>query len=86
MALGLIPVAADVPGVREWLDDDTGFPYELYNGAELQKIIGDLITGTENHVAMRQQNFGRVKQEAIFETNIVQMIKAMQELVRRSEP
>lgn len=84
MALGLVPIAADVPGVREWLDDESGYPYELYNGAELQKIIGDLITRPGNHAAIRQRNFNRVKQEALFEKNVGQMIEAMQGLVPRS--
>jgi L-malate glycosyltransferase len=84
MALGLVPIAADVPGVREWLDDDSGYPYELYNGAELQKIIGNLITNPTNHEVMRRRNFERVKQEALFESNVGQMIEAMQGLVRRS--
>jgi L-malate glycosyltransferase len=83
MALGLIPIAADIPGVQEWLDDDSGYPYPLYDGAALQKIIGDLIKNPDNHHALRQHNRKRVEADALFEKNVERMLSAMKQLSRR---
>ncbi len=85
MALGLVPVVADVPGVQEWLDEGSGFPYQLYDGAALQQIIGRLIVNPGDHQVMRRKNLARVKSEALFENNVAQMIEEMRKLVRRSE-
>ncbi|HVP06349.1 MAG TPA: glycosyltransferase, partial [Candidatus Acidoferrum sp.] len=67
MALGLIPVAADIPGVREWLNKDTGFPYELYNRRQLYDTIALLVESGNNCEAMRRQNLVHVRTVALFE-------------------
>jgi glycosyltransferase involved in cell wall biosynthesis len=83
MGLGLIPVVADIPGVKEWLDDQSGFPYPLYDGAALQKIIGDLLKASSNHDDLRKHNERRVEREALFENNVATMIEAMKRLRNR---
>lgn len=83
MALGLVPVVADVPGVQEWLDDESGFPYALYDGAALQQIFGKLIVNPGDHQVMRRKNLARVRSEALFEHNVALMIEEMRKLVRR---
>ncbi|MEW6051266.1 MAG: glycosyltransferase [Candidatus Zixiibacteriota bacterium] len=80
-ALGLIPIAADIPGVREWLEPESGYRYELYNGEQLLQIVTRLVETSDPHVKMRQRNLERVKREALFEQNVADMIGIMRTLV-----
>jgi len=80
MALGLIPIAANISGVREWLGRRNGYPYELYDAAGLQKVIGDIVQGCDNHAEMRERNLEIVKRRGIFEENIAETIGLMRSL------
>lgn len=81
MGLGLIPVAADIPGVREWLTAESGFLFTQDAPAHLASIIENLIDGDDPHSAMRQQNFEKVQREAVFEENVARQIAVMREVV-----
>ena len=81
MALGLIPVAANIPGVREWLGRKNGYPYELYDAAALQKVIGDIVQLGDSHTGMREKNLELVRSKGIFEENIAETIRLMRNLV-----
>jgi L-malate glycosyltransferase len=85
-ALGLIPIAGDIPGVREWLEPESGYRYDLYRGEQLLDVVTRLIDGKDPHQAMRQRNLARVRQEAIFESNIAEILAIMRRLIeeRRS--
>lgn len=86
MGLGLLPIAADIPGVREWLcDNKNGFLYEPYNAQALHNIIEQLVIADDPRVAWRQQNIIRVETEAIFENTITETIELMQQL-RQGRP
>lgn len=80
MGLGLIPIAADIPGVREWLSWDTGYLYQPFQASHLVETIEKVIS-TGDHQAMRQKNLARVKREAIFEDNLDQTFAIMRELI-----
>jgi len=83
MALGLVPVVADVPGVHEWLTDQNGFLFEPFVGDTLKKTILHLIDTQEDFRAMRRRNFERVKANAVFEDNVARTISIMRELAAR---
>lgn len=82
MALGLLPVAANIKGVREWLDDSSGFPYNPDDPAHLYQIIQRLLSENNNHADMRKSNLEKVKNEAIFEKNIDFQLNLMYEMVK----
>ena len=81
MALGLIPVAADITGVREWLSDDNGFLFRQDDEAALRARIKSLIESGDTCERMRRRNLERVKNEALFEDNIAETIGIMRDLV-----
>lgn len=83
MALGLIPVAADIAGVHEWLTQESGFLYELYNRQSLHDVIKNLIDSGDARSQMRRQNLERVKRDAVFENNVTDTIRIMCGLVAR---
>lgn len=80
MALGLIPVAAKIPGIEEWAKDSGAFTFEQDNGAELVSVINEIIAGGSLD-AMRTENLERVKSKAIYEDNIAARVELMKQLV-----
>jgi hypothetical protein len=80
LALGLIPVVADIPGIREWLDSNSGFLYEPYVGESLRTQLRTLVRGGKNLAEMRQSNYERVKSRAVFEDNIAETIDFMRQV------
>ena len=83
MGLGLLPIAADIPGVREWLSNDNGYLYETYNEKALRNIVKYLIEEDDPKEGWRRANAERVRNEAVFENNIAEMIKLMHDLIAR---
>ncbi len=83
MALGLIPVVADIPGVREWLTEDSGIRFRQDDATELQAVFHELVTARDPHEAMRRRNLEKVKQEGIFEKNVAGQVEMMKELAER---
>jgi len=81
MGLGLIPVAADIPGIKEWLTPQTGFAYELYNAEQLKDIITRLLDSGDHFEKLRRDNLEKVKNEALFEDNVARTIEIMRRLV-----
>jgi len=81
MALGLIPVAADIPGVREWLNADSGYLFNLDDSSSLRSVIGNLAKGKDPHKVMRSRNLEKVRQHGIFEDNMSIHIELMRRLV-----
>jgi glycosyltransferase involved in cell wall biosynthesis len=81
MGLGLIPIVADIPGVREWLNDDNGFLYEPYVGESLRNQVLALRSRTDRLEQIRRSNLERVRREAVFEDNIATTIEFMKSLI-----
>jgi glycosyltransferase involved in cell wall biosynthesis len=80
MALGLIPVAADIPGVQEWLNPQAGFLYPPDSTESLRSIINTLLSSGDDFEDMRQANLAKVKAEALFEDNVGRTIAIMKEV------
>lgn len=83
MGIGLIPVAPEIPGVKEWLGVQHGFVYDLYDEAMLRDRIRKIITSPHDFAEMRRANLERVKEQAVFEDNVAQIVKVMRELAAK---
>lgn len=80
MALGLLPVVADIRGVREWLTPEGGWLYEQDNAEELLSVFRKIISLDDNCSQKRQENLARVKNDGLFEQNISRTIALMRKL------
>ncbi len=83
MALGLVPVVADIPGVREWLSPQTGFGFQQGQAASLRAVLQRLLNAEDSWTRMRRSNLTRVKAEALFEDNVARTIAIMREVAGR---
>ncbi len=84
MALGLLPIAADIPGVQEWLSDDNGRLFPPDDDDTLRRIITGIVRGGDSFTDLRRRNFEKVQRDAIFEDNATAQIAIMRRLVDRS--
>ncbi len=84
MGIGLIPVAPEIPGVKEWLGVQHGFVYDLYDEAMLRERIREIIGSPHDFEDMRRLNLARIKEQAIFEDNVAQIVRVMKELAKKS--
>ena len=84
MALGLLPVAADIPGVREWLSDDNGRLFPQDDDDALRAIITNIVHDDDSFADLRRRNFEKVQRDAIFEDNVATQLATMRRLVDRS--
>lgn len=84
MGLGLIPIAATHPGLDEWLNPESGFQFDGNRTETASEIIEKLIRESNRCEEMRRRNLERVRQVAVFEDNINQIIGLMKELRERS--
>lgn len=80
MGLGMIPVAADIPGVREWLTPDSGFTYSKGDRQGLRGVIIKILESGSSLDSLRKSNHERVKREAIYENNVASQIELMKQL------
>ncbi|HOP07563.1 MAG TPA: glycosyltransferase [candidate division Zixibacteria bacterium] len=80
MALGLVPVAAEIDGVAEWLTSESGFLFRQDDSENLQRVIESILTAAEPFTEMRRNNLARVRKEAIFEDNIAEQLTIMKNL------
>ena len=81
MALGLIPVTADIEGVKEWLGDNNGFRFKENNFSDLQKIIIEIIKSDNLYDSMRKKNLEIVKEKGLFENNIEAHVKILKDQI-----
>ncbi len=84
MALGLIPITADIEGVKEWLGDKNGFRFKENTPSDLQKIIAEIINSCDLYEYMRKMNLGRVKEKGLFEKNIKAHIEILRDQAGRN--
>lgn len=85
MALGLIPVVADIPGVKEWAENGRSFRFAKDNPEDLALIIKDIATNDNSYAEMRHNNLARVKDKALFENNVRARIDLMKSILGRYE-
>ena len=84
MGLGLIPIAPDIPGVREWLTAESGYRYEPYAAESLRALVKRIIERDDPHEEMRRRNLERVERTAVFENNLARIVTLMRSLVERA--
>ncbi|KAA3634724.1 MAG: glycosyltransferase [Calditrichaeota bacterium] len=82
LALGLIPVAADIVGVQEWLSANNGFLFTQDDKNSLRGIFEKILNTTDDMAEIRKGNLSKVKSSAIFEQNIRQQIDIFNQVVR----
>jgi L-malate glycosyltransferase len=75
MALGLIPIAADIPGISEWLTAQNGFVYAPGDEPRLRQCIQ--LMREFDLAKLRQENHERVSRHAVFEDNVALQIGLM---------
>ena len=80
MALGLLPIAADIPGIREWLSPESGYLFKQHDHEDLKALMIRLLKEQDPHQQIRQKNLARVKQKAVFEENIAEEVTIMKRL------
>ncbi len=79
MALGLIPITADIEGVKEWLGVNNGFRFKEDNSLDLQNIITKITNSDNLYDSMRKMNLEKVKEKGLFEKNIKAHLKILKE-------
>ena len=84
MAVGLIPIAADIPGVREWLSNENGFLFARNDKNSLNKILSGICSAQNNYDEIRISNLLKVKERAMFEINVAERIAIMKRLVEKN--
>ena len=84
MALGLLPIVADIPGVREWLSDDNGRLFPPDDDDTLRRIITGIVRGGDSFTDLRSRNLEKVQRDAIFENNVATQLAIMRRMVDRS--
>lgn len=80
MGIGLVPVAPNISGVKEWLGVGHGFVYDLFDEAMLRDRIREIINASDDLGSMRRANVERIKESAIFEENIARVVTVMRQL------
>lgn len=83
MALGLVPVVGDIPGVRELMAGDTGLSFPLSSPPALYDTMKRLIDDPAVWAEQRRRNHERMKSEATFEVNVERTIALLQKVAGR---
>lgn len=83
MARGLVPVASDIEGNREWIEDGAnGLLFPPGDQAALARRIGELESGSVNAEAMIEINLEKVRKRGCWQENMAEVEDAFMELVR----
>ncbi|MFH2037763.1 MAG: glycosyltransferase family 4 protein [Candidatus Zixiibacteriota bacterium] len=81
MGAGLWPVAANIHGVREWLDNNNGNVFDLNEPESINRIFDKLLSSDFNPEKILTENHARVMETAIFSKNISETIEIMERLI-----
>jgi len=85
MGAGLWPVAGDIDGIKEWLNNDNGSVYDLDNRNSLDLIFDKLISKDFNSCAILKKNHKRAIETALFSDNISKTIEIMGSTIRNAK-
>lgn len=80
MALGLIPIVANIPGIQEWSQNSGAFTFQKDNALELAAIVLNIAAGDLTEAQMRAGNLIRVNSKGLFENNVAARIDLMKQL------
>ncbi len=81
MALGLIPVVAGIPGIREWAGDGGAIVFDIVEPTDLADKIREIVSDNYAHSQMRLRNLERVRENGIFEKNVAVRVDLMKQLI-----
>ena len=84
MATGLIPVVTDIPGNREWVEENTNgffFPQKDYQGLA-QKLLF-LVEKFSEWKVFGERNIALIQEKGIWEDNMQKIEKAFFELINK---
>ena len=84
MALGLIPVAAKIPGIEEWTKDSGALTFDINDAKGLQDTISAIASSKDKKMQMRKRNLDRVMARGMFENNVAARINLMKQLIADS--
>lgn len=70
MALGLIPIVSEVPGIDEWINSQRGYLFPGTDSDRLRSIVSSLLSSDIDFNSWRRANHEIVKERGIFEKNI----------------
>lgn len=77
MARGLVPVAGDIPGNREWIENEVnGLLFPPGDHAALSRRLLELAGGTVDTRAMIERNLELVRNKGCWQDNMAQVEKA----------
>ncbi|SYZ72763.1 putative Glycosyl transferase group 1 [Candidatus Zixiibacteriota bacterium] len=83
MGAGLFPVVGDVPGVREWANDDSSILFDVKDKESLESGLRRLLSGKLNYRGILLKNHRKVRSEALFSENIRQTLSIMEAMIGR---
>jgi glycosyltransferase involved in cell wall biosynthesis len=81
MAAGLLPIVGDIPGVREWIDRESGI---LFDPKESGTLIGAFRQALHPEIDLERiltSNHARVKERAVFAENVKRTIGIFQKVI-----
>lgn len=81
MASGLFPVVADIPGVREWIDDESAILFDPRDGKALSDAIQRLLNSGMDFKRALASNHAKVRKDGLFSENIKKTIRIMEAMV-----
>jgi glycosyltransferase involved in cell wall biosynthesis len=84
MGLGLIPVVAETPGIKEWADIDSAYLFSPSDADSLVNALESIIHDQAKVEGLRICNQERVKRSGIFEENVRARISLMKSLINKS--
>jgi len=84
LAIGLIPVVGEIPGVKELVDNKSGYCFDLSNPASLRDTMQVILSGNCDHSVMLRENHERMRRDATFEDNTGRTIALLQEAAGRA--
>ncbi|MEP0827825.1 MAG: glycosyltransferase [bacterium] len=83
MGIGLFPIAADIPGVREWVGETNGALFDPGDPASLQGAVEKLLNDSYPVEKILESNHRMAMSKARFSENIATTIKVMERIIDR---
>ncbi|MEW6015822.1 MAG: glycosyltransferase [Candidatus Zixiibacteriota bacterium] len=83
MGIGLFPIVADIPGVREWVGKTNGVLFDPRDPASLQGAVEKLLNDSYPVEKILESNHRMAASKARFSDNIAATIKVMERIIAR---
>jgi len=81
MAIGLVPVVADIEGVREWMDKDSGAVFQPDSNSALKDAIVRLLADDIDVLSIRKNNHDKARRRGRFVENVKETLDLMEKAV-----